>query len=188
MTDPGHAPPRASRRSLILAVVVALAAIAAGAWFGLKRFALESARTDAVGILMAQRLPAADGSTVRIDAFRGKVLVVNFWATWCPPCVEEMPELSDLQTRYRDKPVQMLGIGIDSAANVRRFAEKTPMSYPLLVAGNAGMALMQAFGEQRGALPFTLVLDRNGRVVSRSLGRFRQAELRATIDSALAAP
>jgi thiol-disulfide isomerase/thioredoxin len=108
-------------------------------------------------------------------------MLVNFWATWCPPCVEEMPELNGFDAEFRARGLQIVGIGIDSASNIREFSDKTPMSYPLLVAGASGLELVRRLGNTSGALPFTVIVDRAGQVTWRTLGRFRTAELRAAI-------
>lgn len=93
---------------------------------------------------------------------RGQPAVVNFWATWCPPCVEEMPELSAFGDEFRDRGLRIVGIGIDSATNISQFSRKTPMSYPLLVAGTSGLELVRRLGNTAGALPFTVVVGRTG--------------------------
>jgi peroxiredoxin len=96
-----------------------------------------------------------------------------------------MPELSEMQHDYASRGLQILGIGIDSDRNIRQFAEKMPMSYPLLVAGTGGAELMRRFGNQSGSLPFTAVVDGEGRIRHRILGRFDNPDLRAAIASTL---
>ena len=96
-----------------------------------------------------------------------------------------MPELSEMQDDYGERGLQILGIGIDSDDNIRRFADKMPMSYPLLVAGAGGRELTRRFGNPSGALPYTAVVDRDGRIRHRILGRFDNADLRAAIAAAL---
>jgi thiol-disulfide isomerase/thioredoxin len=123
---------------------------------------------------------AGDRETA-LATLRRQPAVVNFWATWCPPCVEEMPELSDIGDEFRGRGLQIIGIGIDSAPNIGQFWRKTPMRYPLVVAGNSGLELVRRLGNTAGALPFTVVLSRDGGVAWRTLGRFKTAELREAI-------
>jgi len=164
------------RRLLGVAVGAGAAALGAGlAWWRLR----PTAPTDqAVSLLFAQSLPDAEGSPLALSGFAGKPLVLNFWATWCPPCVEEMPELSELHRELSARGLQTLGIAIDSAAKVAEFALKRPVSYPLAVAGMGGTELVRQFGNPTGALPFTILIDRQGRIAHRILGRFDIVKLR----------
>ncbi len=117
-------------------------------------------------------------------ALRGRPLIINFWATWCPPCVEEMPELDLLQAELRSSGVTVVGIGIDSETKIRQFAEKTRFTYPLLPAGADGAELARVFGNQSSALPYTVVVSGDGRIRKRILGRFKLEELRQAAQSA----
>jgi thiol-disulfide isomerase/thioredoxin len=103
--------------------------------------------------------------------------VVNFWATWCPPCIEEMPELSDWQTDAGDK-LAIIGIGIDSATNIAQFFSKNRLKYPLLVAGMGGTELSRLFGNTSGSLPFTIIVSAEGGIVYSKEGRFNLAEMK----------
>jgi thiol-disulfide isomerase/thioredoxin len=105
--------------------------------------------------------------------------VVNFWATWCPPCVEEMPELSELHRELAPKGLGMVGIGIDTAAKIAEFARKTPVSYPLVVAGMGGTEIAHRFGNQAGVLPYTVLIGAGGQVAHRLPGRVDIGRLRA---------
>lgn len=109
--------------------------------------------------------------------WRGKLLIVNYWATWCLPCREEMPGFSRVQEKYRDKGVQFVGISIDSAAKIAEFVKATPVSYPLLIGDIGVMENSAALGNTRQALPFTAVFDRQGKLVSTKLGRLPEADL-----------
>jgi len=128
----------------------------------------------------ALQLPDANGETHAVANYQGKPLLVNFWATWCPPCVKEMPELEALQKRYAH--VQFLGIGIDTAVNIRQFSEKVPVSYPLLVAGTSGIDLIRGLGNPAGGLPFTIVFDEKGRIMRKILGQVQPDDLARTLD------
>ena len=117
------------------------------------------------------------GQPQSLGQWRGKVLIVNYWATWCHPCREEMPGFSRLQDKYRDKGVQFAGISIDTAAKIVEFQEKTPVTYPLLIGDMDVMENSAKLGNTRQALPFTAVFDRQGRLFSTKLGRVAEAEL-----------
>jgi peroxiredoxin len=123
-------------------------------------------------------LADATGAAVRLSDFGGRVVVLNFWATWCPPCIEEMPELAELHREIARSNGAVIGIGIDSPSNVREFASKHQFPYPLLVGGMGGTELSRRFGNSSGALPFTIVIAPDGRIVKRILGRVRLAQLR----------
>lgn len=118
-----------------------------------------------------------------LKPYKGRVLVLNFWATWCAPCIEEMPELSALANEFAGQPVQLLGIGIDSATNIKLFADKHQISYPLPVAGAAGLEWLRGLGNSSGGLPFTVVFDSQGRVQGRYLGRIDIVRLREQLRS-----
>lgn len=139
----------------------------------------DSAQDSAVAQLMRLQLPDATGKTMALNTYQGKTLIVNFWAPWCPPCVEEMPELVQLQSEFASKNVQFLGIGIDSAANISKFNEKIKTNYPLLVAGYDGTQLAKALGNAQGGLPFTVMIGADGRILQRKMGRIQAEELRS---------
>jgi peroxiredoxin len=180
-----HSPPSGGRARRGLLAGLAAACVGAGAlvaWWrnqpdsrpggaGLEAF-LSASWTDALG----QPFDAA--------GLRGQPLVINFWATWCPPCVEEMPELDQLQRELAPIGVKIIGIGVDSEAKIRLFAEKHRFSYALLPAGAGGAELSRSFGNQSAALPFTVVIARDGRIRRQILGRFRLDDLREAARSA----
>lgn len=128
----------------------------------------------AADAIMALTLPDLDGRPQAMAQWRGKVLVVNYWASWCAPCVEEMPAFSRLQQQYATKGVQFIGIGVDEVENLRKFVRTTPVAYPLLVGDAAGT---QAPDLQIKGLPYTLVIDRDGRIAGGRLGRFDEPTL-----------
>jgi len=169
-----EAPPRRSRRAW-LAGGIALAALALGAgtaWYHSR----PTATTDGAAIL-GLVLPDADGRQQAMAQWRGKVLVVNFWATWCAPCREEMPQFVRMQSRDAGKGVQFVGIAVDDAAKVRDFAREIGLNYPSLIGGFGAIELSKSLGNQLSALPFTVVLDRDGRVALSHLGPLKSADL-----------
>jgi thiol-disulfide isomerase/thioredoxin len=118
-----------------------------------------------------------NGQTQSFGQWRGKVLIVNYWATWCHPCREEMPGFSRLQDKYRDKGVQFVGISIDTADKIIEFQKTTPVTYPLLIGDINVMENSAKLGNTRQALPFTAVFDREGRLSATKLGRLSEPEL-----------
>jgi len=113
------------------------------------------------------------------------VILVNFWATWCAPCREEMPLLSEVRDRYASSGLEVVGIAIDTASKVREFLRSTPVSYPVLLADADGLDLMRALGNTAGGLPFTLLIDRKGEVTWYKLGLLKKEELEAKVRGAL---
>ncbi len=128
-------------------------------------------------------LPDADGHPLSLSHYRGHPLVINFWASWCGPCVEEMPELSRLQAENTRKSVQFIGIGIDSASNIDAFLKRVKVAYPVYVAGFGGADLARAFGDTAGGLPFTVVVDSHGQVRYSRLGPVEPQALQRALDA-----
>jgi peroxiredoxin len=161
---------------------VGAAAALGGAGLALWRLRPTAPAEQAVAQLFALSLPDPDGREQHLGQWQGKVLVVNFWATWCPPCVEEMPDLQRIRNEYVARGVEVVGIGIDSPDKIRRFRDQQGLTLPLLVAGFSGSELAQSLGNQVAAMPYTVVIDRGGRVAQRKLGRIQDAELRQWLD------
>lgn len=136
--------------------------------------------------LFSSTLQSADNKPVGLAQYRGKALVVNFWARWCPPCRAEIPELSAFQKTHRGQ-IEVLGIGLeDDATAVSAFMKQHKMDYTVLLTGNQGTPLMQALGNKQGGLPYTLFIDRQGRVVGKKIGLLRQADLAKAAELLLA--
>ncbi len=129
--------------------------------------------------LFAATLSDLDGKPVALETYRGKPLIVNFWARWCGPCRVEIPELARVQTAYRSRGLVVLGIGVEeNAESARDFAKAYDMHYPVVIGDNRKtLWLMQVLGNKRGGLPFTAVIGRDGRLVSHKLGIMSAAEL-----------
>ena len=172
-----------NKSKLLAFVAIAILSAVIGAYFGLKHLNPGPVDDPALTALMQTSLPDTKNQQRRLAEWRGKTLLINFWATWCPPCVAEMPELVELQADMAGKNVQIVGIGIDSPSNIQQFAEKLQISYPLLVAGMQGTELSKQLGNQAGGLPFTVLIGPDGRVRQTYLGRLDMKKVRADLAS-----
>ncbi|MDB5952682.1 MAG: alkyl hydroperoxide reductase [Massilia sp.] len=132
-----------------------------------------------VAALYAQSLNDAAGKPQSLSQWKGKPLVVNFWAPWCAPCVKEMPELAALAADSAAKNINVIGIGIDSPTNIAEFATKVKVSYPLYVAGMSGTELSRGFGNTSGSLPYTVLIGADGKVKKTYLGQLKFDQLKA---------
>ncbi|KND60151.1 Cytochrome c-type biogeneis protein ResA [Candidatus Burkholderia verschuerenii] len=127
--------------------------------------------------------PGASGTAQPLASFKGKPVVVNFWASWCGPCVKEMPALSAMQREYQKKGITFIGLGVDSEKNVNDFLKKVHVDYPVYITGLGGADLARSFGNNAGGLPFTVVIDAKETVRSTKLGEVNEAELKKTLDA-----
>ena len=162
---------------------------AVGAWVGINKkepappitttIAPEQAAAGSavVNDLLARTMADAGGTQQPLAQWKGKPLLVNFWATWCAPCVKEMPELSALQASGKYKDLQVIGIGIDSPSNIAEFTKKFQIAYPLYVDGVAGTELSRQFGNAQGGLPFTVLIGADGQVKKTYLGLLKFDQL-----------
>lgn len=126
-------------------------------------------------------LPDIDGATRRVREWDGKVLVINFWATWCPPCREEIPEFVALQQKYAPRGLQFVGVAIEEREAVLPFMEAVGINYPILLGQLTGIELSRKYGNRWGALPFTAVINREGRIVSVKGGSITRQEMEQAI-------
>lgn len=162
-------------------VVIAVLFTSIGIYFGVKRLQPSAPADTAVAALMQVSMKDNGGKQRKMSEWQGKVLLLNFWATWCPPCVSEMPELVALQNELAGKNLQVVGIGIDSPSNIREFAEKHQITYPLLLGGLEGSELSRQFGNQSGGLPFTILIGPDGSVRQIYMGRLNMEKVRADL-------
>jgi len=137
------------------------------------------------GALLGVSLPDTKGREQSLGQWKGNVLVVNFWATWCAPCREEMPEFVKAQRDLGGKGLQIVGIAIDQADKVEAFATELGLNYPSLVGGFGASELSKTMGNRLGALPFTVVVDRAGRIAHTQLGPLKPADLRSIVSQLL---
>jgi thiol-disulfide isomerase/thioredoxin len=165
-------------RTAMLTAAVAVLAAAAGLTVRNLAFDTPHAPTSAFQYTLGSAsFRDLAGRTQRLDQWRGKVLVVNFWATWCPPCLKEIPEFIRMQERYRDRGLQFVGVAIDQPERVGPFAEKMGINYPVLIGALDATELLRTLGNQHGGLPFTVVFDRSGTLAGSELGGLDEAKL-----------
>ncbi len=171
--------PNASRRGWLAAATgLGLAGVGAGlAW---RTFQRESQTlSDAERSFWQQQFAKLDGAMLATTSFKGKPLVLNFWATWCPPCVEELPLLNAFFSENSTKGWQVLGLAVDQAAPVRRFLTQSPLAFQVALAGFPGIELSKSLGNLSGGLPFTVVFGAAGTVLHRKMGKLTPDDLHA---------
>lgn len=171
---------------LPLAGIGLLAALAGTSLFLAGRHAappvIESGPVDATpAAIQAAAFADADGTPRTLAQFSGKVVVVNFWATWCAPCREEMPGFVKLQSRWQARGVQFVGLAQDDAVKVAAFGRELGINYPLWLGGAEVMALSRRLGNRLGVLPHTVLLDTQGRVVESRIGIYQEDALEARL-------
>ena len=166
-----------SKRQVVFGGVAVLAAIA-GTGLALKKQpnGLDSETQQA---LWNAEFDTPDGQILKMQNLQGRPLVINFWATWCAPCVEEMPLLDIFFRQNVAKGWQMVGLAIDQPSRVRQYLSQNAISYPIGLAGMTGTELGRLLGNEVGGLPFTVVLDGKGSLVQRKLGKLSAQEIQA---------
>jgi len=122
-------------------------------------------------------LPDSAGKQRSISEWQGKIQIINFWATWCPPCLKEIPEFIKLQAEYQDKNVQFIGIAIEDQAAVEQYLKTTQVNYPMLIAGDEGISLSQQLGNIVNAVPFTLIVNQQGQIIHRQPGELSNEKI-----------
>lgn len=130
-------------------------------------------------------LPDLDNKPHKLSDWHGKILVVNFWASWCGPCRDEMPEFMQLQNQYRDKGVQFVGIAADNPQVAADFARKLGINYPVLQGEETALEMMPLAGNSFGGLPYTFITNREGKIVATAPGRISKKRLEAALQPLL---
>ena len=159
------------------AVIGGVGAAAGAAGLGWKLWS-EGQQVD-VGDFWTRRFPQPAGGEVVMAEWRGQPFVVNFWATWCPPCLREMPEIERFHQAHAPKGWRVLGLAVDRPEPVKDFMARKGVTFTVGLAGFEGTELSRQLGNEKGLLPFTAMFDRKGRVVHRKLGETTLAELSA---------
>jgi thiol-disulfide isomerase/thioredoxin len=164
-----------SKRRLL--VGAAVTASLAGAGLALWQTRLTEPTDAVLDDLWSLKLDLPQGGSFAFSSLRGKPALLNFWATWCPPCVEELPLLNAFHALNAAKNWQVIGIAVDNAKAVNQFVSKMPLNFPTPIAGLAGIELTRTLGNLSGGLPFTVVLDAAGHIAVRQMGKLSAAQL-----------
>jgi len=133
--------------------------------------------TDAEKHIFAAAFPDLAGQRQPLAQWRGKVVVLNFWATWCPPCRQEIPGFVKMQEQYGDRGLIFIGLALDEKDKVQAFVRENAVNYPILLGDDSAYELAGAIGNQQGGLPFSAVLDRSGKIVAAKVGGLSEKDL-----------
>ena len=169
--DLGH-----SRRHWLYAAVATVAGLG-GAGLAWWKFSPKRVDEGAMAALWQLSLDTPAGGSLALQSLRGRPLLINFWATWCPPCIEELPLLDAFYKENTAKGWQVLGLAVDKVGPVRDFLGKQPLSFPVVMAGMEGVSLSKSLGNVSGGLPFSIVLGADGEVQNLKVGKVSPADL-----------
>ncbi len=168
-----------SRRGWLAAAVGVAAAVGGAglAWRSAQRQSQEISVAEAG--FWQQQFTQVDGAVLAMSSYKGHPLVLNFWATWCPPCVAELPLLNAFFEQNKSKGWQVVGLAVDQQVPVKRFLSQSPLSFPVALAGFPGIELSQSLGNLSGGLPFSVVFSSAGNVAHRKIGKLTPDDLQA---------
>lgn len=166
-----------NRRNALLTGGVGVLAAAGGAGWAWWRHRETEADAGAEQAVWQERFERPEGGELAMGNLRGQPLVLNFWATWCAPCVKEMPLLDAFYKEHKPKGWHVVGLAIDSPTPVREFLGKLPITFPIGLAGLNGVDLSRNLGNPSGALPFSVAFNRQGKAISRKLGLLKPEDL-----------
>ena len=155
-----------SRRPALFVILVALLAVAGGGYYLVAGAGSGDSSTSGEP-RPAFALPDLDGEQRSIAEWDGQVVLLNFWASWCPPCRREIPAFIDVQEDYRDQGLRIVGIAIDERQAVVDFTDPMGVNYPILLGGDEGIGIAESYGNRMGVLPYTVLIDRDGHIVDR---------------------
>lgn len=135
--------------------------------------------------IFAASFPDLEGKTQPLKQWQGKILVLNFWAPWCPPCRAEIPDFIKLQEQYRAQDVIFVGLALDQKDKVQAFVDEMGVNYPILLGESDAAELGKLAGNRLGGLPFTAIFAKNGSIVSTVSGELKREQLESTLKSLL---
>jgi thiol-disulfide isomerase/thioredoxin len=157
---------------------IALTFAALGFWASSTQRTPPPTSVDPVQLFFQSEFPEHAAGLQKMSQWKGKPIIVNFWASWCPPCIREMPELSEFSKEMKKHGVQVIGLGVDTGEHIAEFAKQHPVDYPLYVAGITGSELSRQLGNETGGLPFTIIIGSDGKIKHTYLGLLNFKQLR----------
>ena len=176
MPSPDSQGKRRNRRLWLTASVAGVAAVA-GAGFAWLRSQPQAMGPSAEAQLWSQVFETPDGKPFAMADFKGRPVLLNFWATWCPPCVKELPMLSEFAAKQGAQGIQVVGLAVDKSEAVQRFLQRQPVQFPVGIAIQGGLGLTRTLGNLQGGLPFTVLFDSQGQVKQRKIGELSSEDL-----------
>jgi len=165
----------ASRRNLVLGV--GAAAAVAGVGVALRRFEPQAVAVADSHPVWGQEFETPAGTALTMGSFKGQPLLLNFWATWCPPCIEELPMIQAFWRDNAPQGHQVVALAIDQPSAVRRFLERQPLGFPVGLAGLEGTNLAKSLGNAAGGLPFTVFFKADGSIWRQKMGQLTPHDL-----------
>ena len=177
--EAASAPTSAPNRRAWMVGGLSVAAGLAGALVAWQKFEPHAVMDEAVLNFWMQSFERPEGGTLLMQEFQGKPLLINFWATWCPPCIEELPLIDAFYNRNKSKSLQVIGLAVDQPSMVRRYLTQKPLSFPVGLAGFNGTELGRTLGNAQSVLPFSVIFDAKGRLLAQKAGKLDQADLEA---------
>ncbi len=164
---------------------VAVSAGLAGAFVAWQKYQPQGVVDSAVQSFWAQEFEKPEGGTLRMQDLRGKPLLVNFWATWCPPCIEELPLIDAFYKQNQSKSFQVVGLAVDQPSQVKRFLTQKPLQFPNGLAGLNGTQLGVSLGNAESVLPFSVLFDAKGKLLAQKAGKLEQKDLDSWLQKVL---
>lgn len=174
-----------SKINSIVISVILIASIGFGFQYFFNRGHSGDSNNKSTQPLFAATFPDENGKPQSLKQYAGKIVVLNFWATWCEPCREEMPELSQLHDAYKNKNLVVLGVAVDDVVAISEFSKETKVSYPLFAADMQGMDLAIGLGNDKSALPYTVIIKADGSVAKTYFGRITKPLLEQALSNLL---
>lgn len=166
-----------SKTQLLLVAAGAIIALAAAYFIVSQKLEQAVAQGISAEPVFAASFKDLDDKRQPLEQWRGKVVVLNFWAPWCPPCREEIPDFIRLQDKHRERGLVFIGVALDEKIKVQVFADEMGINYPILLGEMEAVDLARKIGNRLGGLPFTVVIDRSGRIVVSEVGGLTLARL-----------
>ena len=165
------------KKSALIVTVAIIAFVGGLSVWGLLSSPLNKTSQENQSVLPEFSLSDLSNKHRNIKEWQGKILVINFWATWCPPCLKEMPEFQAIQNEFSDKGLQFIGIALDEAEPVKEFITSKKITYPILLGEDQGMKIAHDLGNIVNTVPFTVVVDKKGNVVKSHMGTLTRGDL-----------